>query len=100
MGKRRFHALEFSLGMLLGMAVGAIIAILLAPLPGAEIRGRIADRAQGIKTTATDLIDHARHGIETAASQVEKIAGLQEKKLRRKLSEIKSQLEEYQLNEV
>ncbi|HEY3375529.1 MAG TPA: YtxH domain-containing protein [Candidatus Aquicultor sp.] len=99
MEDKRFGAAEFSLGLLLGLAAGAIIGLLLTPLTGAQVRGQIAHRATGIRATVIELIDQARACIDQAAIQVEKVVGLQERNLRKQLDEIKSQLEEYHLSE-
>ena len=40
---------------LLGAAVGATVAILYAPMTGAETRAQIADKAGTLKDKATDL---------------------------------------------
>ncbi|MBE0448636.1 MAG: YtxH domain-containing protein [Actinobacteria bacterium] len=99
MKEKHFSALVFGSGLLCGTAAGVILGLLLAPQSGAETRGRIANQATGIKTAASDLLDQARQSIEVAAVQVEKVVGLQERNMRKKLDEIKVQLEEYHLNE-
>ncbi|HZD59546.1 MAG TPA: YtxH domain-containing protein [Anaerolineae bacterium] len=100
MKERHFGPLAFIAGLLSGVAVGVMLGILLAPRSGIETRGRIANRATDIRSTASDILDQARHSIEVAASQVERVVGLQERNLRKKLDEISAQLEEYHLNEV
>jgi len=99
MTEKRFSIIEFSMGLLFGLAAGAIVGLLIAPRSGSEMRGKIANRATDIKSVAADLVDQARHGIGAAASQVEKIIGLQERSVRRRLDELKSQLDAYHLNE-
>lgn len=99
MSERRFGAAEFGLGLLLGLTTGAVIGILMAPQSGAKIRGGIANKATDIKSMASDMLDQARFGFEVAAAQVEKIVGLQERNLRKKLDALKAQLDEYHLNE-
>ena len=37
---------NFLYGMLIGMAVGAAAGLLLAPRPGAEMRGQLAERSK------------------------------------------------------
>lgn len=99
MERRHFGAVEFFAGLLMGLTTGAILGLLLAPRSGVEMRGQIAGRASDIKLSASELIGQARHSIELAASQVERVVGLQERNLRKKLDEIKSQLDEFHLNE-
>lgn len=99
MKERRFRAAEFGIGLFLGILTGAILGILMAPRSGSETRGRIVTQATGIKSTASDLLDQAKQSIEIAATQVERVVGLQERHIRRKLDDIKAQLEEYHLNE-
>ena len=99
MKEKRFGTVEFSLGLILGLAGGALIGLLLTPLTGPQIRGEIADRASGLRMSVGELIDQARSCIDLAATQVEKVVGLQERSVRKKLDEIKAQLEEYHLTE-
>ncbi len=99
MKEKRFGVAEFSLGLLLGMVVGALAGLLMAPRAGAEIRGSIANRATDFKSMTSGLIDQVKNGFEAAASQIERVIGLQERNVRRKLDDIKAQLEEYHLNE-
>lgn len=96
---KRFGVVEFCIGLLMGLATGAALGLLLAPRSGTEMRGQIVGRASDIKSTASELVGQARHSIELAASQVERVVGLQERNLRKKLDEIKSQLDEFHLNE-
>ncbi len=99
MSERRFGAAEFGLGLLLGLTAGTVVGILMAPQPGSKIRGGIADRAIDIKSMASDILDQAKLGFDVAATQVEKIVGLQERNMRKKLDALKAQLDEYHLNE-
>ncbi|MFH1523873.1 MAG: YtxH domain-containing protein [Chloroflexota bacterium] len=41
---------SFFIGTILGGLIGAIIALLFAPVPGAELRVQISDRANNIVT--------------------------------------------------
>jgi len=100
MSEKRFGVAEFSLGLLVGIAAGTVAGLLMAPRSGAETRGQIAGRASDIKYMASELVDQAKTNFEIAATQIEKVVGLQERNLRRKLDEISNQLEEYHLNEI
>lgn len=95
--ERRFGLAEFSLGLLIGLALGAVGGIILAPQSGEETREQLADRASDIRLSSQELIDSARVNLEQAASRLEGVFGLQEKHLRRKLEAIRSELEKYDL---
>jgi gas vesicle protein len=63
------------LPFLWGAAVGAALALLLAPTSGAELRETIADRARHLKDLAVDraedLEERVGHGYERARAKVE-----------------------------
>lgn len=99
MNKKRFGIFEFIVGLFIGFFAGGIAALLFAPFSGAETRGQIANKATGFKSTVGELIDQARGNIDMAINQLEKVVGLQERNLRKKLNAIKAQLDEYHLNE-
>jgi gas vesicle protein len=96
---RHFSWEDFGLGLLSGVILGLITGLLFAPQSGAEMRGKIASKASDIKISALELIDQARQSLEEAAHQVESLVGLRDKSIRKKLEEIKAQLEEFNLNE-
>jgi chaperonin cofactor prefoldin len=52
-----------------------------------------------LKNSAEELIGEAKKSLETATSKAEGVLGLQEKRIRRKLEELRAELEEYGLNE-
>ena len=99
MSRNRYGLLGFVFGLMIGLFSGAAIALLLAPLTGSQARGQIADRATGFRFSVGELVDQARGSIDIAITQLEKVVGLQERNLRKKLNAIKAQLDEYQLNE-
>jgi len=98
MEERRFGATEFGIGLVSGIVMGVTLGFLLAPRSGIETRGRIANRATGVRSSASELLDQAKQSLEAATVQVERVVGLQERSVRKKLDEIKAQLEEYHLN--
>jgi len=49
----------FLLGMACGAAVGAAVALLMAPKSGAELRSDLAQQADSWKRTASDTYDQA-----------------------------------------
>lgn len=99
MEDERFGYLEFGLGLLVGGTLGAMLGILLAPQSGVATRKEIAQSAMSFKDSAEDLITQAKHNIELAASKAEGILGLEEWSIKKKLDEIKEDLDKYNLNE-
>ena len=47
-------------GFALGVVVGAILALVFAPMRGQETRGLVAERASQLKDRATDLVAQVR----------------------------------------
>ena len=47
-------------GFALGVVVGAILALVFAPMRGEETRGLVAERASQLKDRATDLVAQVR----------------------------------------
>jgi len=99
MGERRFGYEEFGLGLFLGLLLGAGAGLLLAPQPGVATRKQIATCATDLKNSAEELIGEAKKSLEIATSKAEGVLGLQEKKIRRKLEELRAELDKYGLNE-
>lgn len=99
MEEERFGYLEFGLGLLVGGTLGAVMGILLAPQSGVATRKEIAESAIYLKDSAEDLIAQAKKNIELATSKVEGVLGLEEWSVKKKLDEIKEDLERYNLNE-
>lgn len=99
MKEKRFGYEEFGLGILVGLAVGAALGVLLAPEAGVVTRSKIASRAAQAKESAQDLLDQAKISIEAAATKVEGVLGLQDKRIRRKLDELRFELEKYNLEQ-
>lgn len=99
MENEKFGYLEFGLGLLVGSALGAITGILLAPQSGVATRKEIAQSAMSLKESAAELVAQAKENIDLAASKVEGALGLEEWSVKKKLDEIKDDLEKYDLNE-
>ena len=53
----------FALGLLCGAAVGAALALLYAPKPGAETRRQMSDSAQRLKRRASVAYEDASHAV-------------------------------------
>ncbi|MBS3908624.1 MAG: YtxH domain-containing protein [Actinobacteria bacterium] len=97
---KRFGVAEFGLGLLSGTLLGVAAGVMMAPGSGIETRARLSRRASGLIYNAADFFERAKSGIDIAALRLEKVVGLQERSLRKRLNSIKAQLEEFHLNEV
>ena len=95
---RKFSFQDFGIGVLTGLAVGAIAGILLAPESGDLTRERLAIKAGGLKMSAQDLIDNAKHSLDLAVNKLDGVFGAQERSLRKRLGELKEELEKYNLS--
>jgi len=93
--ERQFGYGEFSLGTLVGLALGFGLGLLLAPQAGAVTREQITSRAADLRDSTVDLLDRAKGNLELAAVKMERTLGMEEKGMRRKLEEIRAELEEY-----
>lgn len=60
--RERRHWAAFFLGMLIGAAVGALVAMLTTPKPGREMRDELAVKARDATVKARDAADKAREG--------------------------------------
>jgi gas vesicle protein len=65
---------SFLTGMLWGMAIGAAIALFLAPRPGAELRGQVADSMNRAGRRAKDTYDRASETVNDIASRAADVA--------------------------
>lgn len=86
---------EFGWGFFSGLAAGAVVAILFAPQSGEETREQIATTAADLKETAGSILGQARESLGDAASKVEGVLGLQERRVKRKMEELKAELAKY-----
>lgn len=83
----------FSVGLLAGLAVGAIAGLLLAPSSGQTTRKRIADSAGVAWEGAGRAIDASERVIAMIAGRVEEMLSLEERNVRRKLEELRADIE-------
>jgi gas vesicle protein len=60
----------FAIGLLWGAAIGAAIALVLAPRPGVETRTQIADSMNRLGRRARDTYDRARSTYDQASGTV------------------------------
>lgn len=98
MAERRFEIAEFSLGVATGLIIGAVVGLILAPESGSKTRKKITGWALDTCQSATELVDYARKAIDMASEKAEEFLGLQEKGVKKKLEEIRSELERYNLS--
>lgn len=94
---KKFSFQDFAVGVLTGLAAGAIIGILFAPESGESTRERLAQGADSVKGSAQDLLDNAKNSLELATSKLDGVFGAQEKSLRKRLGELKEELDKYNL---
>lgn len=99
MEEKRFGYEEFGLGLILGALAGSIIALIFAPQSGEATRRQIANKASDLKDSAEELMEHAKKNIEEASSKMEGVFGLKEKSVRRKIEELKTELEKLNLGQ-
>lgn len=86
---------EFGWGFVSGAAIGVTLAVLFAPQSGEETREQIATTAVELKESATSILGQARESLGDAATKVEGALGLQERRVRRKMEELKAELAKY-----
>lgn len=95
---RKFSFQDFGIGVISGLAIGAIAGILLAPEAGESTRERLVVTAENLKFSAQELIDNAKSNLEMAAGRLDGVLGAQERSLRKRLGELKEELEKYNLS--
>lgn len=88
-------AREFTWGAISGAAIGVTLAVLFAPQPGEETRKQIATAAGDLKESASDMIDQAKESLGGAAEKLEGALGLQERRVKQKMDELKAELAKY-----
>lgn len=98
MANDRFELHDFTIGLVGGLLLGAVAGILLAPAAGDETRKAITQWTAGTTASASELIDQAKKAIEAASGKAEQYLGLQEKGIKKKLEEIRTELERYDLS--
>jgi gas vesicle protein len=94
---RKFSLQDFGIGVLTGLAAGAIAGILFAPDSGELTRERLILKAGSVKDSAQDLINNAINNLELAGNKLDGVFGVQEKSLRKRLGELKEELDKYNL---
>ncbi len=95
MEEKEFGTEEFSLGILIGLAIGFGVGLLLAPEAGIDTREKIAKRTAEFKEVAGELTEKAKDVLDVVTAKVEEGLGWEEKGTRKQLKEIKSDVEKY-----
>lgn len=98
MSDERFGYGEFMIGTLTGLILGFGLGVILAPQPGTATREDIAHRAGDLKHSADDLVGQAKKYIDLATNKVEGVLGLEEIGTKRRLKELRAELEKYELD--
>jgi gas vesicle protein len=88
-------AREFGWGLFSGAAIGLTLAVLFAPQSGEETREQLASAADDLRESATTVLNQARESINEATTKLEGALGLQERRIRRKMDELKAELAKY-----
>ena len=65
---------DMSAGMMWGMAIGAVAALLFAPRRGAELRGQVADSVNRASRRAMDTYGRASETVNDIASRAADLA--------------------------
>lgn len=88
-------AKEFGWGIISGAAIGVTLAILYAPQPGEQTRKQLATAAGDLRDSAGTMLDQAKETIGGAATKLEGALGLQERRIKQKMEELKEELAKY-----
>jgi len=95
MEEQKFGIEEFSLGVVIGLAVGFGAGLLLAPEAGVTTREKIAGRSAEFKEIASELAERTKEALDVVMAKIEENLGWEEKGARKQLKEIKGQVEKY-----
>ncbi len=95
----KFSYEDFGLGLALGLVTGSLIALIFAPQSGEDTRRQIANKATDLKDSAEDLIEQAKKSIEETGAKIEGVIGRRDKSVRKKIEELREELEKYKLGE-
>jgi gas vesicle protein len=85
----------FLIGSLVGLAVGAVIGLLFAPVEGRRLRRRIADEAIRAADAARDLADKTEDVAGRIVGRVDHYLGRDEEAAWRKVREIREGVSRY-----
>jgi gas vesicle protein len=85
----------FLIGGLIGLVLGAVVALLFAPVEGRRLRRRIADEANRAAGAARDLADRTEVVAGRIAGRVDHYLGRDEEAAWRKVKEIRDGVNRY-----
>lgn len=63
---------NFVLGLLLGAAVGGVLALLFAPMPGEQLRVEAKDRANQFATDVKSAVEEERKRLESELASLKR----------------------------
>ena len=96
--EKSFSFEDFAAGFAGGMIAGAVAAVLFAPSSGTKTRQKIQDWASDTKLSASELVEKIKTRAEGLTQKTEAALGIQEKGLRKKLEQIKNELDHFDLS--
>ncbi|TET54161.1 MAG: YtxH domain-containing protein [Actinobacteria bacterium] len=96
--EKGFSLEDFSIGLVSGLFAGAVIAVLLAPSSGEKTRQKLQDWATDTRQSTVELVDKAKVAFEKVLQKAETTLGFQEKGIKKKLEQIRTELERFDLS--
>lgn len=96
--EKNFAVEEFAIGLVSGFFAGAVVAVLFAPNSGERTRQRIQGWATDTKQSSVELVDKAKTNFEALLQKAESALGFQEKGIKKKLKQIRTELERFDLS--
>jgi gas vesicle protein len=70
-------------GVMHGMIIGGVVALLYAPRPGQQTRDELSERLSQVRGQVRPVIDQAQDLVQTARPQVERTISRAQQKIRR-----------------
>ncbi len=91
MNRREYEI--FGVGMLSGLVLGAVIGLLFAPASGELTRKRIVAGAGNAWEGAGRAMEASEKALSMISSRIEEMLSLEERSVRRKLEELRADIE-------
>src|SRR3990172_5735618 len=98
MSTRKFGYEEFGVGFVIGLAVGATVAILAAPQSGSVTREKIGDLIDTAKDQINDIYEKSKSTYDTVLDRLEGMLGSNEQSFKKKLEELKDEISKFHIN--